>query len=327
MRFTTILVITSTLTIIPFYGHTDEATDAFNLGKELFKKEDYAAASEAFRDANQLRPNWRLLYNIGQSEAAAKRYGLALEAFEAYMAKGGDDIPMTRRDEVLIEIERMRLLVGELEITAPEGAKVIIDDVFRGNTPLSGALLVAAGVEHQVILMKNNDYLFNQKVKVNGGATRAVNVEDTGEATAEETPDEIVENVIDTPDTDTLDDKSTEETAYPIQKSHPLILPGWVTTGVGAAVLVGGAVTGAMALSLNKDLDQTCKNGCPPSEVDKEERLDTLVLSTNILLSVGAAATITGVILLVIGKRKSKAVSWMPVLNPVLVGSTISWRF
>jgi tetratricopeptide (TPR) repeat protein len=71
----------------------DEARREFEKGRQLFEAGDYREAAEAFRRANEEQPNWRLLYNIGQCEAAEKNYGLALESLEAYLAHGGDDVP------------------------------------------------------------------------------------------------------------------------------------------------------------------------------------------------------------------------------------------
>jgi tetratricopeptide (TPR) repeat protein len=76
----------------------DEAMAFFKKGIDLFNAEKYEDAASAFRRAYELKPNWKLNYNIGQSEAAAKRLGLALQAFEAYLSQGGDDISTERRD-------------------------------------------------------------------------------------------------------------------------------------------------------------------------------------------------------------------------------------
>ena len=55
----------------------------------LYGDKKFKEAADAFRLANHLRRSWKLLYNIGQCEAAAKRYGMALDAFERYVAEGG----------------------------------------------------------------------------------------------------------------------------------------------------------------------------------------------------------------------------------------------
>ena len=67
-------------------GVDEQAVSAFNQGKEFFRSNKYLEASAAFRKAYGLKKTWKLQYNIGQSEAAAKRYGLALEALEHYLS-------------------------------------------------------------------------------------------------------------------------------------------------------------------------------------------------------------------------------------------------
>ena len=105
----------------------EEARDLHQKGVELFKSEKYEEAAKAFREAHRLRPTWKLFYNIGQCEAASKRYGLALEAFEAYLVRGGDNVPEDRREYVSAEIRRIQPLVGILDIESDAGIEVLID--------------------------------------------------------------------------------------------------------------------------------------------------------------------------------------------------------
>ena len=93
------------LLLISFHGICEEpsaqAKAEFSRGVELYNSGSYKEAAKAFRRANELKPSWSLLYNIAQSEAAAKNYGPAYEAFEEYLAKGGDDLTDERRETAL----------------------------------------------------------------------------------------------------------------------------------------------------------------------------------------------------------------------------------
>ena len=90
------------LAALPLFSHSAQADDmsdalkAFENAKVLFHELKYKEAADSFREAYKLKPNWKLLYNIGQSEAAGKRHGLALQAFESYLSQGGDDIEESR---------------------------------------------------------------------------------------------------------------------------------------------------------------------------------------------------------------------------------------
>lgn len=296
----------------------EEATQAFERGKYHFDKGEFKEAAEAFRMADALRPNWKLRYNLGQSEAAAKRYGLALESFEAYLSGGGDEVPTARRDEVLQEIDRLRKIVGAVNVKAPDGAKIFFDGVQRGTAPLPGAILLAAGVNHTLVVTLWDKVLTEQVVKVSGSMERQVVVEEVApEAESEEAEMEQTEPSEEPAAVDTTGGKSGMKTA------------GWVITGLGGALLIGGAVTGVAALSKDNDLEPICKNGCP---ADKQGELDTvnnLALTTNILLGVGAATAVVGIVLVVVGAKQGKEtpVSLTPAFGPQFAGAQAAWRF
>ncbi|MDD5308316.1 MAG: hypothetical protein PHU25_13425 [Deltaproteobacteria bacterium] len=154
-------------------GGDGEAKAAFENGKSLFHEGKYAEAADAFREANRLKPTWKLLYNIGQAEAVAKRYAKALEAFEAYLAQGGDEVEPERRDEVLREMERLRPLVGVIEVRAPAGVEVVVDGETAGVLPLPGPLRVGAG-SHDVVLRERDRVLLRRQVTVAGTMTTVV---------------------------------------------------------------------------------------------------------------------------------------------------------
>ena len=73
-------------------GDVSPAVVAFAEAKRYFMDGQFGKAAMKFREANVLKPSWKLFYNIGQCETAAKHYGLALEAFEQYLARGGDGV-------------------------------------------------------------------------------------------------------------------------------------------------------------------------------------------------------------------------------------------
>ena len=142
---------------------------AFEEGKRLFIEEKFAEAAEKFREANRLKPSWKLLYNIGQSETAAKHFGLGLEAFEQYLTIGGDDVSAERKKQVLQEIAQLRPIVGFFDIEAPVGATVTVGDIERGETPLPGPLMVAASIDHMVRITRGDTVLLERVARVGGG--------------------------------------------------------------------------------------------------------------------------------------------------------------
>jgi uncharacterized glyoxalase superfamily protein PhnB len=152
----------------PLIAQTDDelASAAFKEGKDLFANSRFEEAAAAFKKANALKPSWKLYFNIAQCEAASKHYDLALEYFEEYLARGGDDIPVKKEQLVYDEMQKLKNRVGSIELTAPQGAVVMVDNVQRGITPLPGRLRIVAGVVHEFTVKKDSNLLLSRAVKV-----------------------------------------------------------------------------------------------------------------------------------------------------------------
>jgi hypothetical protein len=203
---------------------SDEARAAFQEGLDAFGEGRYPAARAAFARAYALSPSWKLLYNLGQCEAALKEYGLSLTHFERYLSEGGDNVNAERRDEVLAEVERLRKMVGSLEVTAPAGAVVLVDGIERGTAPLPGRIRVAASVEHELVVRKGARVLLERTVLIGGGEHL------TFEATADAAAGQADEP------------PPAPEPEQPEARSG-VATAGWVVLGAGAALLAGGGIT------------------------------------------------------------------------------------
>jgi hypothetical protein len=83
----------------------------------------------------------------------------------------------------------------------------------------------------------------------------------------------------------------------------------WIVMGSGAALMVGGAVTGILALKTKSDLDSACpEGGCPPGSGFESDvsRGKTLALMTDVLMITGAVAVGAGVVLMLLMKGGKK---------------------
>jgi tetratricopeptide (TPR) repeat protein len=302
------------------------AQKARQLGIEAYEDGDFAKAADAFTEAYKLNPAWKLLYNIGQADAAAKRYGLALEAFEKYLSDGGDEVPVDRGDEVRKEIERLKASVGYLEVTAPENTRIFVDDIERGVAPLTGAICVNAAKDQMVraeLDGKKEEKIF----RVQSGLRVSINLlqpEKTEETPKNETPEPQSEE-------QTSATPSTAETPTPAKEPHeqykPLKIAGWVSFGIGAAVLAGGAATGAIALIDNSNLDSSCESGvCYSDSYDQYYRRNNLATASTVLLAAGGTVAAVGIGLLIFRKikqSKEENVTWIPAPN----GFVLEGRF
>jgi hypothetical protein len=274
--------------VVPAAAAADADTEAkqvYQQGVEAFEDGRFDDAAQAFRRAYELKPSWKLLYNMGQSEAAARRYGLALDAFEKYLVGGGDEIQGDRREEVLGEIQRLRVLVGVVEVQAPDGTELLIDGYSHGKVPFSGPVRVAAG-EHQAVLRLGDEVLLEKKLGVAGGMTTVL-------VAKAETAKPAVGPPPKGERTPASDEPEPEGPGTGGKRVWT-----WVALGVGAAALIGGGVTGGLAMGKEKDLLGKCDGTqCPASLEGEADTVRTMNLTADILYGVGAAAVIAGIVL------------------------------
>ncbi len=265
---------------------TDHAKAAFAEGGTLFDGGQFAEAALAFRSAYAFAPHWKLLYNIGQCEAAARRYGLALDVFEQYLAEGGDEVDAERRDEVLAEIDRLRRMVGGFDIEAPAGSVVLVDGEERGRTPLPGRLRLAAGVEHLVVIMSGGEVLLERKVRIGGGEVMSLVAKPKAESPV-----------------------SAPTQSSPVEDAEARGLPVLFWVGAGATVVAAGLGAGFwFAADSRADdfagLDKKVASGeIPPDDKKLLEAQDDVELYDDVSLGMwigaGVLAAATATVLIV----------------------------
>ena len=328
-----VLTLCSVLVSSAVFAQEKNVKDArayFQKGKSQFMESLYSEAAASFRKAYELSPNWKIQYNLAQSEAAAKRHGLALTSFELYIALGGDDVVESRRQEVQKEIERLKKMVGYLEISAPEGAVILVDGVERGTAPLAGVLPVSGSVVHVVETRKaDGETMPSKKVSlVSGKQTKLVFKEKEEDGAA------VVET------SKFKDDKKESGGTGPAKAAEddgamqPLKLAGWISLEVGAAALIAGVITGGLALSANKDVEEQCPDGCYDDKVDVLNRRDKLGMATNVLLPVGGvvAAAGAGILIFQALRRKGETMDdnaflVTPIISNQTAGMAVDLRF
>ena len=315
----------------------NDARSQFKKGTIHFKNEEYAEAADAFRDAYKLRPNWKVLYNIAQSEAAAKRHGRALTAFERYLALGGDDVVETRREEVEKEIERLKKMVGYVAVEAPEGATIVIDGVEYGVAPIVGGIPVAGSVVHIVeVMMPSGEKPPFKKVSLVSGNNISVSFIEEKEASPEP-PAAAPTEIVDKEDVGQSEpSESIIEAQVPEKRSlvSPLVLAGWISVGTGAGMLIAAGITGGLALKKNSIIEDNCPDGCYEPYHDAVDKRNMLAITTDTLLGVGGAVTAVGAGLLIVHfvknkkeRRNEQTVLLQPMVNHQVIGAFLDMRF
>jgi tetratricopeptide (TPR) repeat protein len=150
-------------------GPKQEASAHFRQGVELFREGAYRAALVELRRAYDVFPDYRVLYNIGQTELQIGAYVEAIRDFESYLSKGGLEVSDERRASVEVDLASLRRRVGTIAVTVNESsADVYLDGVRVGLSPLPTTLPVSAG-RHMVRVSAEDGATASRIVDVAGG--------------------------------------------------------------------------------------------------------------------------------------------------------------
>ncbi|MCP4680369.1 MAG: hypothetical protein GY854_33770 [Deltaproteobacteria bacterium] len=315
----------------------EDAKQAYRRGVAAFNEAKYGEAAEAFSEAYRLKPSWKILYNVGQSNAATARYGLALEAFEAYLVEGADQVSGDRREAVITELQRLRVLVGVVEVRgADSGVELTIDGVSRGVTPFEGPIRVAAG-KHDAVLKQDEEIVLAQQITVAGGMTTKLEIEKKEEPPPP-APVPVPEEKAQEPEA--LEEAPPEEAASVEEETTPdpvneessgiSPVPFWVALGTTGALGIGTVILELAVQGKASSLDDDPTNS---KAYDKGKELQT---GERVLLGLTGAAAVTTVVLLFFTDfKREKAESSdsaknhyvMPLITEDAVGVGISGRF
>jgi hypothetical protein len=112
---------------------------------------------------------------------------------------------------------------------------------------------------------------------------------------------------------------------------------GWWALGAGVALLIGGGITGGVALHLDKELSKECEGGsCPPAQHADLDTRDRLAVTSTVLIAGGVAASAVGILILAVFARTPKmsedesegpAAALVPAVGPGVAGAAVAWRF
>jgi hypothetical protein len=261
------------------------AREAFREGVEHYEAKRFEEAVGAFRSANAIYPAWKIHFNIAQCEAALKRYGLAIDEFERYLAGGGDDVVLARREHVLAELRRLREMVGTVDVQGPPGLSVVIDGIERGTTPLGAGVRVTAGMDHKIEVLSGEHTLVLQQVFVGGGQRVRI------EAEAEGIPAAPVAEPASPVEPEPAESAGVEPPEDDVGADG--IEPVYFWIGAGATLAFGG-VTLAMNFAAESKYEDA--EADPSNDALREEGKKLQAVGITFLALTGAAAVTTGIL-------------------------------
>ncbi|HEY1532581.1 MAG TPA: tetratricopeptide repeat protein, partial [Polyangiaceae bacterium] len=125
---------------------TLQAREHFGQATKLYKDGDFDAALVQFERAYQLKPNYKVLYNIGQTYFQLREYVEARDAMQRYVKDGGDQIDAERLAAVTKDLADLERRLAKVTLTVNvAGATVLVDGKKVGTTPLSEPMVVSEG--------------------------------------------------------------------------------------------------------------------------------------------------------------------------------------
>lgn len=262
-----------------------EASQRFEKGVSFYRDGEYQAALLEFKRAYELFPNYRVLYNLGQTSRELKDHASALVAFERYLAEG-ENIDATRKRDVEKWIAELRTKVARLSLTTNvPGAEITVDDLLVGTTPLTEPILLNAG-RRKVSATLSGHVPVQRYIDVAGADTAELNLE-------------LVSLVAPAPTGPTR----VEPSAPPAPKKVESSGPRWAWVGLASTGALGVAtgILGVRALDSQSELDSLLTRRTTTTELeDARSKTESFALATDIVGAITIAAAATTVVLFVV---------------------------
>jgi tetratricopeptide (TPR) repeat protein len=139
-------------------------------GQRLAESGQQAEALSRFKEAYEANPEPGYLYNMGLAYEALGRDVQALDAFERFL-RDVQNIPPEFVADANRHQRELRSKVGELDIRCPQtGARVEVDEVAIGATPLDAPIRLKSG-SHHVAVSKAGFDTFTATLDIAGADT------------------------------------------------------------------------------------------------------------------------------------------------------------
>jgi hypothetical protein len=263
-----------------------KASAHFRRGVELFQEEAFRAALAEFQRAYQIAPDYRLLYNIGQTNLELHDYLGAAQNYERYLSAGYLDISPERRTEVEQNLVALRERVASVQIVVNrDGAEISIDDLKVGTSPLTGPILVNVG-GHRVTARTSYGSTDAEVINVAGGDTANVTLELAAPSRAVAATDQ----------------------KKPWNRKQRAAVAIW---GAAGALAVGALATSLMASSAQDELDSLLakRDVSRKSIANERDSARSLAITTDVLIGCTAAAAVAGTLTWILGKKEAQASS------------------
>ncbi len=269
----------------------------FDEGREAVKAGDYPRACAKFRESNRLDPAPGTVLNLADCEERLGRVATAWTLYREVTQRvpASDErhgIALARAKALAPKLPKLTVA---LALGSPVGTRVLRDGVELGAAALETALPVDPGA-HTIVVEAPGRQKSSRQVSLSEAQSERVVVSAGPKASG-------------APGADRPKASNSKRTW------------GWVLTGVGAAGLSVGTVTGLMVLGEKRRVDDNCDpdKRCNQTGMDAVDSGRTLGTVSGASFIVGGLALAGGVFLLVSGSEKQPETALQ--LGPGWVGA------
>ncbi len=242
-----------------------KAREHFARAQQLYDEGHFEASLLELQRAYEVKPSWRLLFNLAELRFTVHDYVGSLRTFERFLAEGGAEVDAPKRAASESKLGTLRSLVGSVKIaTNVAGAVVYVDDEPIGKSPLPPTM-VSAG-RHKIAATHDGYRPTTSAVAVLG---------------SEETKAEL-----------TLVAETSDRPGGAQDTPSKWTVLSWVGVGAATALAVGSVVMFAAASSASTELTQITFVGATPS-AEYQSKESEITRDRWIGVSLAAASAIT----------------------------------
>jgi len=298
----------------------------FERGVAAFNENRLAEAASEFSSAYDLTHAFKILYNVGQVNAALGDAVAAVDAYEKYLAQGGNAIPSERKQAVQAELEKQRDRIGTVTLQVePEGAEIRVDGKLVGKAPLSEALRLTEGKREVVVIASGYDAGVRE-LKVAPKSQMEIEIKldkvsgknDNGPTVASEpqmpAPSPITSNP--SPATHAVPANSSAPSvgSGPASSNNVQRTTGYVVGAVGIGTASTGLILALTSASRASSAQSSMTNATSGTNWDSAKRDYDSAKSSNRLgwacLGLGAAALASGFVLIATAPTTKASTAW-----------------
>ena len=281
-----------------------EASSHFRRGADLFQDGLYRPALVELKRAYEIAPNYRVLYNIGQTHMALGEFVEAIQAYEEFLRQGGSEIDPARRADLQAQLEHLRKNTARLAIhVSHDGAAVSVDGKEVGKAPLAGDMALSVG-QHRISARAEDGASTSEEVNVAGGDFRELTLTLVAPSLAQ---------------------APTLEAASPTEKPPMAVRKKWaigLLASAGALAIAGGGLAlSAKAANDAYQRELDTQPGDPDAIQSTHDQLSRRALAADLMFGGAAAMGITGIVLMFV-KGRGKGDQASAKRAPIRVGLT-----